>query len=388
MRPLLIAAAAVVLVATPSVKASAFASPEAQIERIVAKTIRPLMERYAIPGMAVGIVVQGHPYVFDYGVASKAPEKPVTSDTLFEIGSVSKTFTATLASYAQVDGKLSLSDSASKYLPVLRGSAFGNVRLVNLGTHTPGGLPLQVPDDVTNDAQLMAYFQRWKPAYAPGTYRTYSNLSIGLLGVIVAKSMNEDFGALMRETLFTPLALKHTFLDVPPDQMANYAQGYTKEDAPIRMAAGVLDTEAYGIRTTAGDLVRFLEANLRMLTLDSKLQRAIDDTHTGYYQTGDMTQDLMWEQYSYPVTLDRLLTGNSDKMLLEANPVAQLDPPLQPRDATLINKTGSTNGFSTYVAFVPAMKLGIVLLANKSYPITARVTAAYSILTELGDVAP
>ena len=138
MRPLLIAAAAVVLVATPSVKASAFASPEAQIERIVAKTIRPLMERYAIPGMAVGIVVQGHPYVFDYGVASKAPEKPVTSDTLFEIGSVSKTFTATLASYAQVDGKLSLSDSASKYLPVLRGSAFGNVRLVNLGTHTPG----------------------------------------------------------------------------------------------------------------------------------------------------------------------------------------------------------------------------------------------------------
>ena len=142
---------------------------------------------------------------------------------------MSKTFTATLASYAQVDGKLSLSDSASKYLPVLRGSAFDNVRLVNLGTHTPGGLPLQVPDDVTNDAQLMAYFQHWKPAYAPGTYRTYSNLSIGLLGVIVAKSMNEDFGALMQETLFTPLALKHSFLDVPPDQMANYAQGYTKE---------------------------------------------------------------------------------------------------------------------------------------------------------------
>jgi beta-lactamase class C len=182
--------------------------------------------------------------------------------------------------------------------------------------------------------------------------------------------------------------LKHTYLDVPPDQIANYAQGYTKDGAPIRMAAGVLGTEAYGIRTTAGDLLRFLEANLRVLTLDSNLQRAIIDTHTGYYQTGDMTQDLIWEQYSYPVTLDRLLAGNSDKMLLEANPVAQLDPPLQPQDATLINKTGSTNGFSTYVAFVPAKKLGIVLLANKSYPITARVTAAYSILTHLGDVAP
>src|SRR5580704_14188621 len=126
---------------------------ETQIGSIVAQTIGPLMERYAIPGMAVGLIVQGHPYVFDFGVASKAPEKPVSSDTLFEIGSVSKTFTATLASYAQLDGKLSLDDTASKYLPALRGSAFDNVKLLNLGTHTPGGMPLQVPDDVTNDAQ-------------------------------------------------------------------------------------------------------------------------------------------------------------------------------------------------------------------------------------------
>ena len=388
MRRLLVAvAAAVLLAASLQSEVGAAAFSEAQVEGIVAKTIRPLMDRYGIPGMAVGIIVQGHPYVFDYGLASKAPDKPVTSDTLFEVGSVSKTFTATLASYAQVDGKLSLSDSASKYLPALRGSAFDNVTLVNLGTHTPGGLPLQVPDDVTNDAQLMAYFRNWKPAYAPGTYRTYSNLSIGLLGVIVAKSMNEDFGALMQETLFAPLGLKHSFLDVPPDQMANYAQGYTKDGAPIRMAPGVLGAEAYGIRTTAADLLRFLKANLRMLTLEPKLQRAIVDTHTGYYQTGDMTQDLIWEQYSYPVTLDRLLAGNSDKMIFEANPAAQLDPPLQPQDATLINKTGSTNGFGTYVAFVPAKKLGIVLLGNKSYPIAARVTAAYAILTRLDDAA-
>jgi beta-lactamase class C len=50
----------------------------------------------------------------------------------------------------------------------------------------------------------------------------------------------------------------------------------------------------------------------------------------------------------------------------------------------LINKTGSTNGFASYVAFVPAQKLGIVMLANKNYPIAQRVTAAYQILTKLG----
>jgi CubicO group peptidase (beta-lactamase class C family) len=53
----------------------------------------------------------------------------------------------------------------------------------------------------------------------------------------------------------------------------------------------------------------------------------------------------------------------------------------------LINKTGSTNGFSGYVAFVPAKKIGIVILANKSYPIDQRVTAAYRILTRLDSEA-
>ncbi len=382
MNGLRAAIAALLVFALPT-NVCAAARTQSQIESVVAQTIRPLMQRYAIPGMAVGVIVDGHTYVFNYGVASLATQKPVAGDTLFEIGSVSKAFTATLAAYAQLSGKLSLDDSASKYLPSLRGSAFDNVKLFQLGTHTPGGLPLQVPDDVTNDAQLMAYFQSWKPAYAPGTYRTYSNLGIGLLGVIVAKSMNERFDTLMQSTLFTPLGMNNSFLNVPPAQMDNYAQGYTKDGAPIRLAAGVLGPETYGIRTTAGDLLRFVEANVGTLDVDAKVRRAIIDTHTGYYQAGAMTQDLIWEQYRYPATLDALLAGNSEKMLFEANPVVQLDPPLQPEDATLIDKTGSTNGFGAYVAFVPEKKLGIVLLANKSYPIDARVTAAYAILTQL-----
>jgi beta-lactamase class C len=357
---------------------------KANIEKVVAQAIRPVMQRYGLPGVAVGIVITGQSYVYDYGVASKATGRPITRNTLFEIGSISKTFTATLASYAQISGKLSLSDSASKYLPSLRGSSFDKVSLLNLGTHTSGGLPLQVPDDVTNDDQLIAYFQSWKPTYAPGAYRIYSNLSIGMLGMVAAKSMNEDFGALMGSKLFAVLGLKNTYLDVPKAQVENYAQGYTNTDTPIRMAPGVLASEAYGIRTTADDLLRFVEANMRMLDIDPKWQKAIIDTHTGYYGIGAMTQDLIWEQYPYPVELDKLLAGNSAKVIFEANPATELDPPLQPQDAVLINKTGSTNGFAAYVAFVPGKKLGIVLLANKSYPIDARVTAAYAILTRLG----
>lgn len=353
------------------------------IKSAVDEVIRPVMLQYGIPGMAVGIVTRGGHYVFDYGVVSKETRKPVTGDTLFEIGSISKTFTATLASYAQANGHLSLSDSASKYLSSLQGSNFDQVSLLNLGTHTSGGLPLQVPDEITNNDQLMEYFRNWKPTYAPGTYRTYSNLSIGMLGTIAARSMNEDFVALMQGKLFPALGMNRTYLDVPSSQRQNYAQGYTKNDEPIRMMPGVLASEAYGIRTTADDTIHFIEANMGMFNLNEKLQRAIAATHTGYFRIGEMTQDLIWEQYSYPVALKDLLAGNSVNVSYEANPVIEIDPPSPPRENVLINKTGSTNGFAAYVAFIPEKALGIVLLANKNYPIDARVTAAHQILNRL-----
>ena len=96
-----------------------------------------------------------------------------------------------------------------------------------------------------------------------------------------------------------------------------------------------------------------------------------------------MTQDLIWEQYPYPVELKRVLAGNSSQMINEATPVTQLSKPLPPQANVLINKTGSTNGFAAYVAFVPAKKMGVVILANKRYGIEERVTAAYEILTQL-----
>jgi len=96
-----------------------------------------------------------------------------------------------------------------------------------------------------------------------------------------------------------------------------------------------------------------------------------------------MTQDLVWEQYTYPVSLLSLIQGNSDNVVFEANRLSPIDPPLHPENNVLINKTGSTSGFGAYVAFIPQRKIGVILLANRAYPISARVTAAYRILTRL-----
>ncbi|MGF6876421.1 class C beta-lactamase [Paraburkholderia sp. MM5477-R1] len=360
----------------------------AQLQPTIDAAIRPLMAKYHIAGMAVGVIDDGKPYVYNYGVASTQTGKPVTRDTLFELGSVSKTFTATLASYAQLDGKLSLSDGTERYLPTLRGRPFGKVSLLNLGTHTPGGLPLQVPDDIHNDAQLLRYFHDWEPAHAPGTFRTYSNPGIGTLGLITAKTMGQDFTVLVQQRVFPALGMKSTYIDVPAAKMPDYAQGYAKDGAPVRLTGGVISAEAYGVKSTAADMLRYVQANMNLIPLDSQWQRAITDTHTGYFQSGVLTQDLIWEQYPYPVALPTLLAGNSPEMVLNGTPSTAIKPPLPPQQNVWINKTGSTNGFGAYVAFVPQKRIGIVMLANRNFPNEARVSAAHQILTALDGGKP
>jgi beta-lactamase class C len=380
-----LAAAVLFLICATTALSQAADEQQHRIKSAVDTAIQPVMAKYGIPGVAVGITVEGKPYVFCYGLASIETRQLVTRDTLFEIGSVTKTFTATLASYAQVTGRLSLSDKTSKYLPALRDSKFGNISLLNLGTHTPGGLPLQVPDAIRNNDELMQYIKDWRPTYEPGTYRTYANPGIGTLGLITAKSMGQDFVPLMEQRLFPVLGMKSSYINVPQAKMDAYAQGYTKEDAPTRMATGLLSSEAYGIKATVPDMLRFVAANMNLIKLDEKFQRAITETHIGYFKAGPMTQDLIWEQYPYPVALKALLEGNSYAMIFKATPVTAITPPEDPHGDVWINKTGSTNGFGAYVAFVPEKRLGIVILANKNYPIDERVTIAYKILTALAD---
>lgn len=341
------------------------------------------MKQYDVPGMAVAVTIGGQQHFLTYGVASKESKTPVTKDTLFEIGSVSKTFTATLAAYAQTQGRMSLDDHPGQYMPPLRGSAIDKASLLHLGTYTAGGLPLQFPGNVTNDAGMTAYFQQWKPAAAPGEQRRYSNPSIGLFGHVTGLAMGGDFADLVETELFPKLGLDHSYIRVPQAKMKDYAWGYDKAGRSSRVSPGVFDAEAYGVKSTAADLIRFVEANIRPETLEPPMRRAVEGTHVGYFRIDGMVQGLGWEQYSYPVTLDQLLAGNSGKMAMQANAATRLTPPQAPSGPTLFNKTGSTNGFGAYVAFVPEEKIGIVMLANRNVPIPARIMAAHAVLERL-----
>ncbi|BBA89535.1 class C beta-lactamase [Mycobacterium pseudoshottsii] len=375
--PLILAIASLcALVATPAV-----AAPDA-LSAAVDSAFRPLLVQYDIPGMAVAVTVNGQQRYFNYGVAAKQSGAPVTADTIFEIGSVSKTFTATLACYAQELGRISLAGHPSAYMPQLAGSAIDKATLLNLGTYTAGGLPLQFPPEITDDAQMQAYFQQWTPDDAPGQQRRYSNPSIGLLGHLTALAMNSDFADLVQTQVFRKLGLSHSFIRVPQAQMDDYAWGYNASNEPVRVNPGVFAAEAYGVKSSAPDMLRFVEANISPEGLPASMRRAVQATHLDDFNVADMVQGLGWEQYSYPVTLDQLLAGNSNTIAMQPNPVTLVAgvPPSGPR---LFNKTGSTDGFGAYAAFVPDKRIGIVMLANKNFPNAARITAAHAVLEKL-----
>lgn len=352
----------------------------ADLDATIDKAAQTLMARHAIPGLAIAITAQGTPRFYEYGVASTTTQQAVTRDTLFEIGSVSKTLTATLAAYAEAQGKLSLIDSPSRYLPALAGSALDQITLIDLATHTAGGFPLQLPDEVRDDQQLIDYFNAWQPQYPPRTHRTYANPSIGLLGRVAAKSLGLPYADALQSELLPKLQMRSTFIKVPASELPRYAQGYDKDGRPVRLNPGLLADEAYGVKTTSEDLLRLVEIQLGVREVDDAVRQAMAAIRSGYYRVGAMTQALVWEHYEYPAALDDVLTGNSSKMALESHPTTPIRPALPPQDDVWVNKTGSTNGFGAYVAFVPAKQLGIVILANRYYPNEARVRLAYRIL--------
>ena len=236
-----------------------------RLKALVDAAVQPVMKANDIPGLAVAISLKGEPHYFSYGLASKEDGRRVTPETLFEIGSVSKTFTATLAGYALTQDKMRLDDRASQHWPVhCRAAASTASACSTFATYTAGGLPPQFPDSVQKDqAQIRDYDRQWQPTYAPGSQRLYSNPSIGLFGYLAARSLGQPFERLERGAASVPaLGLEQTHLDVPEAALAQYAQGYGKDDRPLRVGPGPLDAEGYGVKTSAADLLRFVDANL------------------------------------------------------------------------------------------------------------------------------
>ncbi|MFW5387368.1 class C beta-lactamase [Yersinia sp. 2544 StPb PI] len=358
---------------------------EQQVAAVVNKTITPILEKQNIPGMAVAVFYDGKPQFFNYGVADIKTGRQVNENTLFELGSVSKTFTGVAGEYAVQTGIMDLNDPVTKYAPELTGSQWKNVKMLHLATYTAGGLPLQLPDSVTDQKSLWQYYQQWQPQWAPGEMRNYSNASIGLFGALAIKRSQLTFENYMAKYVFQPLKLNHTFITVPESMLPNYAWGY-QDGQPVRVTLGMLGEEAYGVKSTTKDMVRFMQANMDLGSLpaeNDKLKKAIIASQSRYFQAQEMFQGLGWEMYNWPINPQRVVADSGNDIALKPRKVKVLEPVQPAIQASWVHKTGATNGFGAYIVFIPEENIGIVMLANKNYPNPVRVQAAYDILEAL-----
>lgn len=374
---------ALLLTASCATVAAPKSLTEKQIAAAVDGTLIPLMAEQNIPGMAVAVIYQGRPYCFTYGRANVAGNVAVSRETLFELGSVSKTFTGVLGGDSVARGEIRLSDPVTRYWPALTGKQWQGISLLHLATYTAGGLPLQVPDEVNDQASLLRFFQTWQPQWAPGTLRLYANASIGLFGALAVKPSGMRFEEAMTSRVLQPLQLNHTWLNVPASQEPHYAWGY-KGDKAVHVSPGALDKESYGVKSNIEDMANWVRVNMNPQSVQQKtLRQGLELAQARYWQAGSMYQGLGWEMLNWPVEVASLSNDSEGKVALAPQPVIALQPPVPAVKASWVHKTGSTGGFGSYAAFIPERQIGVVLLANKNYPNPARVKAGYKILAAL-----
>ncbi|THV12490.1 class C beta-lactamase [Rhizobium rhizophilum] len=348
------------------------------ISKIAETAFGPIIKEYAIPGLVVGVTRNGEHSFYTFGLASQIDGVKVTPDTLFELGSISKIFNVTLAALAEERGNLSLDDTVAQHLCAEPCSIAGDLTLMDLATHRTGGMPLQIPDSVSSEDELVDWLEIWRPLQPEA--RSYSNISIGLLGYITGQAFEGGYKRAVQDLLFPALGLTNTWIDVPRTKMSQYAFGYDrKTNAAIRVNPGLLDAEAYGVKSSARDMLKVLDTELGVGIIADDLRNAVARTQQPAYRTAYFEQAMIWERYSWPVDPQRMLLGNSSDFILNPQPTEELIAASVTEQDVILSKTGSTNGFGGYVAVVPSENMGVVVLANKNYPNEARVKATMAL---------
>lgn len=354
---------------------------EAALKAAVTQQVSQLMQQHQLPGMAIAVLWQGNTYHYSFGLADLASKTAVTPDTLFELGSISKTYAGVLGAMAIDSGAIALTDPVAKHWPALTNPQWQQINMQHLATYTAGGLPLMMPGSVKDKASLQDYFQQWQPQYAAGTQRVYANSSIGLFAHLAVaadgKSYTEAFAGLK-----TALKLKQTFLQVPTASDAQYAWGYN-EGKPVRIGSGMLLDEAGGAKGSVRDVASWVQANMQPEQVSTpRMKAAIKLAQQRYAKAGQMYQGLGWEMLDYPVS-EAALSAMTDPDFVKGSAATFFSPAAAAVPSSWVHKTGATSGFGAYAAFIPSRQVGIVMLSNKRYPNAQRVELAYRILEGL-----
>lgn len=256
-------------------------------------------------GIAVGVYSRGATWTFVRGRVGGDRPGAIRETTIFEIGSITKVFTATVLAMAQ-EGLVALEDPVQRYLPEgvelpVRGRP---ITLLDLATQTSGlsRLPKGLirlslrqranPYAAFTTARLEQAVGQARLLRAPGERIRYSNFGFGLLGHVLARRAETGFEELVRERICEPLQLADTRVSIPPEALPRFAAGHNRRGRPVPHWELPALAGAGALRSTVADVLRFLQLQLNEPT--TRLGRAAHATHQPRAHQGKLAQGLGW----------------------------------------------------------------------------------------------
>ena len=259
-------------------------------------------------GIAVGILTADGARYITHGVADKTTRLEVGQDTLFEVGSLTKVFTALLLADAIERGEMKLDDPIAQYLPkkvTVPDYDGKSITLVDLATHTSGLPPNPANLDAPGIAggyarytteQLYEYLSDLKLTRAPGTQWEYSNTGMGLLAHILSLHAGVSYEELLRTRILKPLGMNSTTIALSKEQQQRMATGYDADLNPVGLTDFGGLVGAGGIRATAADMLRFAAAELGFTDHPLKAAMARMRSITRPGPAPAMVQHLGWRE--------------------------------------------------------------------------------------------
>ena len=223
-------------------------------------------------GMVLGIIDHGKTSTYTSGVTGTSA--PLNEHTVFEIGSVTKTFTATLLASMVAEKRVRLDDPVQKYLPQgvrVPGKDGKQITLLTLAEQD-SGLP-RMPSNINvgdgadpyatyDSAQLYDFLSHYTLTRDPGTQYEYSNYGVGLLGTALANQAKTTYAQLVTKRIFAPLGMRESSVAIAPAPAAGLAQGHDGDGDPVHAWTFKSLAPAGGIRSTLSDMIAYLRANM------------------------------------------------------------------------------------------------------------------------------
>ena len=293
-------------------------------------------------GTVIGVIDKNGTHYYGFGKKSLSDNSTPDKNSIFEIGSVTKTFTSTLLSDLNLKGEIRIQDSIQTYLPVFKNilaKSNKNITLENLSTHT-SGLPRE-PFNMDADSdhryrdysieKLNTFLSGYKLDSIPGSY-SYSNLGVLIVEQAIESKMNKTYESLITERITNVLQMTDTQFKVSKNKRSRLVTGYRNGKEADELDLGEFQAMG-GLRSTAEDMLKYLGAQIGLNP--TSLNGAIKETQNVHFEDDDIVMGLGWE------ILKRKESGK-----------------------IIHYHKGGTNGFISFAGFNIEDQIGVVILIN------------------------